>query len=75
MRNNPYAQAQAKLTFVDLDDASSCTADAAATPTVENKSGIRSISPDSEDPISSEEFRTDREVAKRYKVQKQPVRR
>lgn len=71
LRNNPYAQA--KLTFVDLDEASSCSAGEAATSPVENKSKVRETSPDNKDPISLEEFLTDREVAKRYKVQKQTV--
>lgn len=73
LRNNPYAQAQAKLTFVDLDDGSPCSADDTGTSPSEKKPKVRGASADSKDPIPLDELLTDRDVAKRYKVQKQTV--
>ncbi len=71
LRNNPYAHA--KSTFFDLDDAPHSSAEDAGTSAHENKARVRGAPPGSSEPFSLDEFLTDREVAKRYKVQKQTV--
>lgn len=71
LRNNPYAQA--KSTFVDFDDESPCSAEDAGTSPPKKKAKVCRDFAGSNDPISSDQLLTDRDVAKRYRVQKQTV--
>lgn len=71
LRSNSYAQA--KSTFIEVEGDLFSFAEEAAPQVAEQTADIRPVSSVVSDPISSDQFLTDRDVAKRYRVQKQTI--
>lgn len=71
LRANPYAQA--KLTFIDFEGTTSTSVEEVAAELPAPKVGARPVSSQSRDLIAPDQLLTDRDVANRYRVQKQTV--